>query len=154
MNKLSAAEQKALDNLSPGLQNARLGGRLKDAADNSLVQVTTVIPAGATGVVTPIALPLDPDLLFDFEVVDVIVRTDTSVALSTVQGKQGTNAFTDAIVSAVANALTRAGQMIDTYNDFYPRSNPAGYAAAPCNLVDAGGATAAARTVTVVCRRI
>lgn len=154
MNKLSASEQKVLDNAEPQNQNVRLGARLKEESENGSIHITTTIPAGTTGVITPLALRSDPDLLFDFEVLDVTVRTESAVASSALTVKAGTNALTDAIVSASANAITRAGSVIPTYNKFYPKSNPTGYAAAPCNLVDSGGATAAARTVTLWCRRI
>lgn len=169
MDKLDVARQKKLDNEEPWTQNQRLGARLMEEGQYGLVCFELYQPAGTTGVVTALTPgdlavqgangvtqggPPDPDLIFDFEVIDVIVRTETSVASSAVTGKAGVNAFSDAIVSAVANAITRMGQNIIPYNKFYPRSNAAGYALAPLTFTDSGGATAAARSITVIARRL
>lgn len=154
MNKMTAGEMRALDAAMPADQNARIGHRIGGLEAHGLVQLEIPQAAGAVGLVTNLPLPSDPELLFDFEVVDVIVRTETSVTSSAVQLRSGTNALSDAIVSAAANAITRAGTLDKTYAKFYPKSNPSGYAAAKLNLLDSGGATAAARTVTVLARRI
>jgi len=154
MKKLSAAEAQAIDALMPGNQNALVGELLKEIGDFGAFQFTTSIAAGSTGVITPVDLPSDPALLFDFEILDITVRTESAVASSTLQVKNGTNNVSDAIVSASLNALTRGGTINPAYNKFYPKSNPSGYASAKCNLVDASGATAAARTVTLWVRKI
>lgn len=154
MKKMSQKEAYNVDSLMPGNQNARVGGRQFVVEDKGVFAFVQSIPAGSADVVTPLALDDETGNRFDFEVLDVIVRTQTAVTSSTVQLKKGTNALTDAIVSAAANVITRAGQVISTYNKFYPDSDPAGYAAAPLNFVDAGGATAAARVVTVLVRRL
>ena len=169
MDKLDVARQKKLDNEEPWTQNQKLGARLKEEGEYGLVMFSVYQPAGTTGVITTIQPgylevqatagvsqvgPADPDLLFDFEVLDVSIRTETAVASSAVQGKQGSNAFTDVIVSAAADVLTRAATIKQAYNKFYPRSNPAGYAASPLTFTDSGGATAAARTITVIARRL
>lgn len=170
MNKLLSTEQKKMDNEEPWAQLMRLGSRLKEVSEFGVSEFAIFIPAGTTGKIVPIAPGqqqvqssagvvndgvTDADLLFDFEVVDVTVRTETTVASSTLQAKQGSNAITDAIASNTANALTRAGTVNPAYNKFYPRSQGiAAYNASPLNLVDASGATAPARTVYVKVRRI
>lgn len=154
MQKMTAAEQKTIDNQEPWTQNMHLGARLKEEADFGLVYLQITQPAGTVGLVGALSLPTDPDLLFDFEVVDILVRTESAVTTSAVTLRKGTNAFSDTIVSAANNVQTRAGQMIKAYNTFYPKSDPAGYAAAACNSLDSGGASAAARTITLVCRRL
>ena len=154
MNKFSAGEAAALSASQPADQNARLGERIRELDNYGTFQIVTSIPAGTTGVITPAAIDADPSLVFDFEILDVTVRTDTAVASSTIQVKNNTTAVSDAIVSAAAKAVTRAGTIDVAQNKFYPKSNPTGYAAAKCNLVDAGGATAAARTVILWVRKI
>ena len=154
MNKFSSGEAAALSALMPGNQNARFGERIRELDNYGTFQIVTTFPAGTTGAIVPVALDSDPSLLFDFEILDVTVRTDTTVASSTVQVKNNTTAVTDAIVSAAAKAVTRAGTIDAAQNKFYPKSNPTGYAAAKCNLVDASGATAAARLVTLWVRKI
>jgi hypothetical protein len=172
MQKLLKAEQATMNASEPQNQNMRLGARLQEEDQFGLKYLQLVQAAGATGLITTLVPGLknannpagsvaeaadsiaDPEMLFDFEVVDVLVRTETAVASSAVTGKQGSNAFTDTIVSAAANALTRAGSLIKTYAQFFPKSNPAGYAAAPLTFTDSGGATAAARTITLVVRKI
>jgi hypothetical protein len=154
MNKLTVAEQKTLDNAEPQNQNLRLGARLMEEAMYGGLTLQIAQPAGAVGVSTPLPLPSDPDLLFDFEVIDATVRTESAVTSSAVQLRAGTNAVSDAVVSAANKAVTRVGTLDQAYTKFYPKSNPAGYAAAPLNLLDSGGATAAARTVSVFVKRI
>ena len=154
MTKLTVAEQKALDNAEPQNQNIRLGARLKEEADYGGLTLQIQQPAGTTGVSTNWTPPTDPDLLFDFEVVDATVRTESAVASSAVQIRAGTNAVSDAIVSAANKGITRAGTLDLTYTKFYPKSNPSGYVSAPLNLLDSGGATAAARTVSIFVKRI
>jgi|GEM_PF-5833306 hypothetical protein len=151
MKKIDAGGAAALSGSMPAAQNAKLGERIKEAEDYGLFHLITSVAAGTVGVVAPITLPGSP---FDFEIMDVIVRTGTAVTSSTVQVKNNTTAVTDAIISAAAKAITRAGSIDPAQNKFYPQSDPSGYAAAPCNLVDAGGATAAARTVTLVVRKL
>lgn len=154
MNKFSAGESAALSAAMPANQNARLGERMREGDEYGNFQIVTDFPAGTAGAIVPANLPTDPSLLFDFEILDVTVRTDTAVTSSTIQVKNNTTAVTDAIVSAAAKAMTRAGTIDVAQNKFYPKSNPTGYAAAKCNLVDAGGATAAARTVILWVRKI
>lgn len=154
MNKFSAGEAAALSGTQPGDQNARLGERIRELDNYGGFQIVTAFPAGAVGGIVPAAIDADPSLVFDFEVLDVTVRTDTAVTSSTIQVKNGTTAVTDAIVSAAAKAMTRAGTIDAAQNKFYPKSNPTGYASAKCNLVDAGGATAASRTVILWVRKI
>ncbi len=169
MNKISKQQQAATNMALPDSQNARMGSRLKEKDEFGLLQISVYQPAGTTGVITTLqpgqalvagALGVgpdgnyDPDIAFDFEVVDIIVRTESAVASSTIQAKKGTTAISDAIISAVANAITRAGSIDPAQAKFTPRSNYAGYLASPLNLVDAGGATAAARTVTLILRKI
>jgi len=154
MRKLSAAEQAVLNSAEPQNQNVGLGSRIKETTDYGLFYLQIVQAAGATAVVTNVGLDADPDLVFDFEVIDATVRTESAVTSSAVALRNGTNAFTDAIISAASNVVTRPAQVIKTYNKFYPKSDPVGYAAAKCNSLDSGGATAAARTVTLVCRRL
>ena len=154
MQKLQVSEQKFLDNAEPQNQNVRLGARLKELQDYDQAQIITSIAAGTTGVITPAAIDADPDLQFDFEVLDVLVRTESAVASSAVQIKNNATAVSDVIISAALNAITHAGTIDPAQNKFYPRSNPAGYAAAKCNIVDSGGATAAKRTVVIIVRRL
>lgn len=171
MNKLSKAEQNVLNNTEPQNQNVKLGSRLQEEDQFGLKILQLVQPAGTTGVVTTfvsgiknynkptgsVSEPVDtaPDLdeIFDFTVIDVIVRTESAVASSAVTLKQGSNAISDVIISAVNNAITRAGSINTLYNDFFPKSNPTGYAAAPLTITDSGGATAAARTVDIIVRK-
>jgi len=171
MNKLLKAEQATLNNTEPQNQNTRLGSRLQEDDQFGLKILQLVQPAGTTGVVTIFVPGIknynkpagsvseavdsspDPDEIFDFTVIDVIVRTESAVASSAVTVKQGSNALSDVIVSAAANAITRAGSINTLYNDFFPKSNPAGYAAAPLTITDSGGATAAARTVDLIVRK-
>jgi hypothetical protein len=171
MNKLTKKEQDALNAAEPQNQNQRLGSRIQEEDQFGLKILQIIQPAGTTGVVTPfvpgiknynkpsgsVSDPVDtapdPDEIFDFTVIDVIVRTESAVASSAVTLKQGSNALSDVIVSAAANAITRAGSINTLYNDFFPKSNPAGYAAAPLTITDSGGATAAARTVDVIVRK-
>lgn len=154
MNKLSTGEAANLSALMPGNQNVRLGERIKELDNYGTFQIVTAFPAGTVGAIVPAAIDSDPSLLFDFEILDVTVRTDTTVTSSTIQVKNNTTAVTDAIVSATAKAVTRAGTIDAAQNKFYPKSNPTAYAAAKCNLVDAGGATAAARTVILWVHKI
>lgn len=154
MKKYDQKSAEALNAAMPANANALVGSRVFVLEDRGLFTYTQTIPAGTAATVTPLTLDAQVENRFDFEVLDVVVRTETSVASSTVQLKKGTDALTDAIISAVQWAVTRAAQVIGTYNKFYPASDPAGYSAAPLNIVDAGGATAAARTVTIYGRRI
>lgn len=154
MLKLSSAEQKMLDNQEPWAQLVRLGARLKEDADSGLVYINIPQAAGAVGLVTNAPLSADPDLVFDFEVMDIIVRTETAVTSSAVALRNGTTAVSNTIISAADKTITRPGTIDIAYNKFYPKSLPAAYAAATCNILDSGGATAAARTVTLVCRRL
>lgn len=154
MNKVSAGEAAAISAGQPENQNARIGERLRERDEYGTMQIVTTFPAAAVGAVVPADLPSDPSLLFDFEILDVTVRTETAVTSSTIQVKNNTTAVTDAIVSAAAKAITRASTIDPAQNKFYPKSNPTAYAAAKCNLVDAGGATAAARTVILWVRKI
>lgn len=154
MKKMSQGEADAFDASMPATQNAGVGQRLKESDDYGLKMIVTSIAAGTADVVTAASLASDIRELFDFEILDVSVRTDTTVTSSTVQVKNGTTAVTDAIASATAKAVTRAGTIDVAQNKFYPKSDASGYAASPCNLVDAGGATAAARTVTLLVRKI
>jgi hypothetical protein len=87
-------------------------------------------------------------------VLDVLVRTETTVASGTAQVKKGATAVSDTIISATANAITHAASIDIAQNKFFPRSQPAAYLANPCNIVDAGGATAPARTVILVVRKL
>jgi hypothetical protein len=151
MTKLSAAEAQVLSGLMPGNQNVGLGERLKEHDESCSFQITTDIAAGAVGIVTPANLPADP---FDFEILDVTIRTNTAVTSSAVQIKNNTTAISDVIISAAAKVITRVAQVDPAYNKFYPKSNPTAYAAAKCNIVDSGGATAAARTVTLWVRKL
>lgn len=154
MNKFSAGEAANLSACQPADQNARLGERIREFDNYGTFQIVTAFPAGTVGAIVPAAIDSDPSLVFDFEILDVTVRTDTAVTSSTVQVKNNTTAVTDAIISAAAKAVTRAGTIDVAQNKFYPKSNPTAYAAAKCNLVDAGGATAAARTVILWVRKI
>lgn len=154
MNKLSTGEAAGISGLMPGNQNANVGERMKENDELGNFQIVTSIAAGAVGLVTPAALSSDPSLVFDFEILDVTVRTDTAVTSSTVQVKNNTTAVTDAIISAGAKAVTRAGTIDVAQSKFYPKSLPTAYASAKCNIVDAGGATAPARTVILWCRKI
>jgi len=154
MNKFSSGEAANLSASQPADQNARLGERVREIDSYGTFQIVTAFPAGTTGSIVPAAIDSDQSLVFDFEILDVTVRTDTTVASSTVQVKNNTTAVTDAIVSATAKAITRVGTIDVAQNKFYPKSNPAGYAAAKCNLVDAGGTTAPARTVILWVRKI
>jgi hypothetical protein len=171
MNKLKAAEQAAINNFEPMNQNVRLGSRLQESDQYGCKVIQLVQPAGTTGVVTtfvpgiknynkpaasvsdPTDTAPDPDEIFDFSVIDVIVRTESAVTSSAVTVKQGSNAISDTIVSATLNAITRAGLINPLYGDFFPKSNPTGYAAAPLTITDSGGATAAARTVNIIVRK-
>jgi hypothetical protein len=167
MKTLVPAEADLFNNSEPWTQVELLGSRLLEVAQGSEYTFKQTIAAGTSGVVTPLVLPTSPnwvnqgapngarpDVLFDFEVLDVLVRTETTVASSSAQLKAGATALSDAIVSATANALTRAGTIDPTKSQFLPLSNPAAYAAAPLNIVDAGGATAAKRTVFIKVRRL
>lgn len=154
MNKLSTGEAAQISAAMPANQNSNIGERLKENDEYGTFAIVTSIAAGTTGVITPAAISSDPSLVFDFEILDVTVRTDTTVTSSTVQVKNNTTAVTDAIVSATAKAVTRAGTIDVAKNKFYPKSDPTGYASAKCNIVDASGATAPARTVILWCRKI
>ena len=169
MKTLIPSEADLLNNAEPWTQVELLGSRLLEEANFGLYVFKVTIPAGTAGVITQVPLPNlssfvpvglgagagpRPDALFDFEVVDVVVRTETAVASSTLQAKAGSNAITDAIVSAVQWAQTRCAQIVATYSKFLPLSNPNAYAAAPLNLVDASGATAPARTVWVYVKKL
>lgn len=154
MNKFSAGEASAMSACQPADQNARLGERIRELDNYGTFQIVTAFPAGTVGAIVPAAIDSDPSLVFDFEILDVTVRTDTTVTSSTIQVKNNTTAVTDAIISAAAKAVTRSGTIDVAQNKFYPKSNPTAYAAAKCNLVDAGGATAAARTVILWVRKI
>ena len=166
MTTLQPAEGDMLNAQEPWTQSKAIGTRLLEEAGYGLLCFKQFIPAGTAGVVTPlqnpgsnklvgtVQAPARPDIDFDFEVVDIVVRTESAVASSTIQAKQGATAMSDAIISAALNAITRMGTCDPTKSKFFPASNPAGYAAAPLNLVDAGGATAAARTVWIYVRRI
>jgi len=153
MRKMIAGEPEALEQGLPNLSNVNAGQRLKEVDTLGAFALVTAIAAGTTGVITPVNLPTDATL-FDFEILDVTVRTDTAVASSTVQVKNNTTAVSDAIISAAAKAVTRAGTIDVAQNKFYPLSNPTGYAAAKCNIVDASGATAPARTVILWVRKL
>jgi hypothetical protein len=163
------ADADMINAQEPWTQIEGLGSRIVEEAQWGLMVFKVPIPAGTAGVITQLPLPslaaylpagqgavagARPDLLFDFEVVDVVVRTETAVASSTVQLKKGATAVSDAIISASLNAITRAGTIDPAQSQFLPLSNPAAYAANPLNLVDAGGATAAKRTVFVYVKRL
>jgi len=167
MKTLLPAEADAINSQEPYLQNTGVGSRLLGLEQGGLYVFKVTIPAGTTGVVTPLPLPSSPawvnqgavagarpEQLFDFELVDLTVRTETAVASSSIQAKKGATAVSDAIVSASLNAITRAGTIDPAQSTFLPLSNPAAYATNPLNLVDAGGATAAKRTVFVTVRRL
>lgn len=156
MDKLSRTAANNLNVIDPGNAIAKTGSRLKELSDYGVMAIVSTVAAGAANKIAAITLPTSPDTdgLFDFEILEVTVRTESAVTSSTVQVKNGTTAVTDAIISAADKAITRAASIDKTYNKFYPQSDPAGYAAAPCNLVDAGGATAAARTVILWVRRL
>lgn len=154
MKKMAQGDADIINSAMPANQVSGLGTFVLGVHTYGDFQFVVDIPAGAVGVITTLPLDSRAENRFDFEVLDVSVRTDTSVASSTVQVKKATTAVTDAIISAVAKALTRAGTIDVAQNKFKPFSDPVGYAAAPLNIVDAGGATAAARTVIIYGRRI
>lgn len=154
MKKFSQGDADTLNNAMPANQATLLGTAILGVHTYGDFQLVVDIPAGAVGLITPLPLDARPENRFDFEILDVLVRTDTTVTSSTVQIKKGTTAVTDAIVSATAKALTRAGTLDVAQNKFKPFSDPTGYATNPLNIVDAGGATAAARTVVIYGRRI
>lgn len=153
MKKMQTGEASAFDASMPAAQNLAIGHRVREIDSYGAFALVTSIPAGTTGVITPVSLATD-QTLFDFEILDITVRTESTVASSTVQVKNGTTAVSDAIASATNKAITRAGSIDPAQNKFYPLSDPAGYAASQCNLVDASGATAAARTVILLVRKL
>jgi len=169
MNKMLAAEQAAKNSGLPVDQNVRMGSRMRELDNYGVKMIQIYQPAGSAGVVTPAVLGAtnyndpspsaeaqgyDPDLLFDFEVMEIQVRTETSVASGAVTVKNGSNAISEAIVSAVANTLTLGLTINVAYNKFYPKSQPAAYAASPLTITDSGGATAPQRTVSILVRKI
>ena len=154
MQKMVKQDSNQIEQALPALQNARVGARLQEAETYSQFQIITTIPAGTVGKIQAAAIDLDPDLVFDFEILDVLVRTETTVASSTLQVKKGATAVSDAMISATANALTHALSIDIAQNKFFPRSGLAAYLANPCNLVDAAGATAPQRTVILVVRKL
>jgi hypothetical protein len=116
MNPLTSQEAAALETICKGIQNSRLGARLKDAVErivvnenNSLVELTFEITTGAATIQT-VSVP------FDIEVLDVIIQPRGASTNGTMKLSNGTNDISNAMVTAVDKTMVRAGTIDNAYS--------------------------------------
>jgi hypothetical protein len=98
----------------------------------------------------------DPDLMFDFEVVDAVVIADAgAVATQTVSIRNGGTAIFDATLACgTAGAIARPTTRASAQARFTPKSSGiASYNASPLQLVFATGATQGQVTVQLYLKR-
>lgn len=110
--KLIGAEaEKALNNISPGLNNIKLGSRMRVLENHTEIVLKASIDKDASGGILFGTLP------FDFEVIDIIAHGSSTNASGTVQLADGDgNAISDAVAMDTDGDVNRATSIDLTYS--------------------------------------